>query len=82
MTYQDALDYLHIAENAYNAEAYDESAEIVRNLAYFVIRKDNGLSNQQREEIAEAVKRAIGRFTYCPDEAIWEDMCGLEDLFR
>ena len=35
MTYQDALDYLRIAENAYNVQAYSESAEIVEKLAYY-----------------------------------------------
>ena len=28
-TYQDAMEFLHIAENAFNVEAYKESAEIV-----------------------------------------------------
>ena len=70
MTYQDALDYLRIAENAYNVQAYSESAEIVEKLAYFAV------------EITEAVKQAIGRFTFCPDEYIWEKTCGLIDLFR
>lgn len=82
MTNQDALDYLRIAENAYNVQAYSESAEIVEKLAYFAIDRENGLSPQQRVEITEAVKQAIGRFTFCPDEYIWEKTCGLIDLFR
>ncbi len=82
MTYQDAQDFLHIAENAYNVGAYTESAEIVTKLVYFVIDRHNGLSAQQRANLAEAVKRSIGRFTYCPDEAIWEDTCALIDLFN
>lgn len=81
MTYQDALDYLRIAENAYNVQAYSESAEIVEKLAYFAVSRDNGLSPQQRIEITESVKRAISRFTFCPDECIWEETCGLIDLF-
>ena len=44
MTYQDALDYLRIAENAYNVQAYSESAEIVEKLAYFAVDIENGLS--------------------------------------
>lgn len=82
MTYQDAKDFLSIADNAYRVEAYDESAQIITRLAYFVIQKDNGLTTEQREELTSAVKRAIGRFTECPDECIWEDTCGLMDLFR
>lgn len=82
MTYKDAKDFLYIAENAYNIGAFAESAEIVRNLAFFVIDKGNGLSAEERQTLTEEVKRAIGRFTNCPDEAIWEDTCGLIDLFR
>lgn len=82
MTYKDAQDFLHIAENAYNAGEYTESAEIVRNLAFFVIDKGNALSATQRGTLTEEVKRAIGRFTNCTDEAIWEDTCGLIDLFN
>lgn len=81
MTYQDALDYLRIADNAYNVQAYTESAEIVGKLAYFAADKENGLSAQQRTEIIEAVKRAIGRFTFCLDECIWEETSSLMDLF-
>ena len=51
MTYQDALDYLRIAENAYNVQAYSESAEIVEKLAYFAVDIENGLSSQQRVKL-------------------------------
>lgn len=81
MIYQDALDYLHIAENAYNVGAYTESADIVRRLAYYAIDTRNGLTPNQRAEFAKAVQRAINRFSNCPDEAIWEEMCELGDLF-
>lgn len=57
MTYQDALEYLHIAENAYDAGAYAESADIVRKLAYYAIDKRGGdISEQQRADITLAVK--------------------------
>lgn len=82
MTYKDAKELLRIADNAFNAGAYVESAEIVEKLAYFVAnRKDNGLSAKQSDEITKTVKQAIGRFTFCPDESVWEEACGLMDLF-
>lgn len=82
MTFDDAKEYLHIAENAFNAGAYQESAQIVTRLAYFVIADDNSLTFSERRELTDGVKRAIGRFTESPDECTWEDMCGLGDLFR
>lgn len=82
MTFDDAKEYLHIAENAFNAGAYQESAQIVTRLAYFAADDSNGLTCSERRELTDGVKRAIGRFTECPDECTWEDMCGLEDLFR
>lgn len=81
MTYQEAIENLRIAEKAYNAGAYSESADIVRKIAYYAISRENGLTAEQRDEVTEAVKRAISSFTYCPDEAVWEDVCGLGDLF-
>lgn len=83
MTYEDAKEYLHIAENAYNVGAYSESADIVRQLAYFAVAKEGSpLTVEQRDEIIEQVKKAVSRFTFCPDECIWEDTCGLMDLFQ
>lgn len=82
MTYEDAKDFLHIAENAFQVGAYTESAQIVQRLAYFAINSENGLTSEQNEEIRKGVILAIGRFTDCPDESIWEDTCGLIDLFR
>lgn len=82
MTFDDAKEYLHIAENAFNAGAYQESAQIVTRLAYFVIADDNSLTADEKARLTAAVKLAIGRFTDCPDECIWEDMCGLGDLFK
>lgn len=82
MTYTDAKEFLRIASNAFDAGAYTESAQIVTRLAYFAADDSNGLTGSERRELTDGVKRAIGRFTECPDECTWEDMCGLEDLFR
>lgn len=81
MTYTDAKDYLRIADNAYNIEAYSEAAEIVEKVAY-AIAYDNEMPSQKREEIIHAVKEQIARFQFCPDECLWEDTSSLSDLFR
>lgn len=81
MTYTDAKDYLRIADNAYNIGAYNEAAEIVEKVSY-AIAYDTEMPSSEREEIIEAVKSQIGRFQFCPDECCWEDVSGLNDLFR
>lgn len=81
MTYTDAKEYLRIAENAYNIEAFSEAAEIVEKVAY-AIAYDKDMLPQQREEIIHAVKEQIARFQFCPDECCWEETSSLSDLFR
>ncbi len=81
MTYSDAKEYLHIAENAYSIEAYNEAAEIVDKVARS-IAFDTDMPEFQRTEIIERVKSLIARFKFCPDECCWEDVCGLYDLFQ
>ena len=36
----------------------------------------------QKAELTQIVKQAIGRFTFCPDECVWEETSALMDLFR
>lgn len=82
MNYQDAKEYLRIAENAFNVQAYDESAEIVEKVARYIAYEGDNLTAAQKAELTETVQRAIGRFTFCPDECLWEETCALMDLFR
>lgn len=82
MTYQDAKEYLRIADNALNVEAYTEAVEIVEKLTFFTINKDNGLNPAQNAEITDDVKKMIGRFTYANSEWAWEQTSGLLDLFE
>ncbi len=81
MTYIDAKEYLHIAENAYNIEAYKEAAEIVEKVA-LAMAFDTVMPANRRDEIIESVKSQIARFQFCPVECYWEDISGLSDLFR
>lgn len=80
--YQDAKDYLHIAENAFNAQAYQESAEIVENVARYVAYQGKSLTTAQRAELTKETQKAIGLFTFCPDECLWEETSALMDLFE
>lgn len=80
-TYQDAMDFLHIADNAFDAQAYDESAEIVQKVARYAAYESKGLSREQQATLTEAVQRLIGRFTFCPDECLWEEVSALSDMF-
>jgi hypothetical protein len=81
MTYTDAKEYLHIAENAYGVEAYAEAAEIVAKVAR-AVAFDTAMPKIQRDEIVNNVKSQIARFQFCPDEGCWEVVSELSDLFR
>lgn len=81
MTYSEAKELLRIAVNAYHIGAYDEALDIVSKVAYF-IAADKTLSDNERQELTEVIKRAIGMFTSCPDECCWEKSCGLMNLLR
>jgi hypothetical protein len=81
MTYTDAKEYLHIAENAYRIEAYTEAAEIVSKVAR-AVAFDTDMIEIQRDEIVKIVKSQIARFQFCPDECCWEDVSELSNLFR
>lgn len=82
--YKDAELSLRIADTAYRAEEYATAGDIVTEVAHFCVseRGKSVMSEAEREQLSAAVEAAIGRFTYCPDEAVWEDMTGLIDLFR
>lgn len=80
--YQDAKGYLRIAENAFNAQAYKESAEIVENVARYVAYHSKNLTTAQRSELTKETQKAISLFTFCPDECLWEEISALMDLFE
>jgi methionine aminopeptidase len=81
MTYTDAKEYLRIAENAYNIDAYTEAAEIVAKVAQ-AVAFDTDMPKIQRDEIAQSVKSQIARFQFCPDECCWEVVSELSNLFK
>ena len=82
MDYKDAIEYLRIAENAYNAEAFSESAEILEKVARYIAYDSENLSSEQRKELTDKTMAGIGRFHWCPDEALWEEVSALSDFFR
>jgi hypothetical protein len=81
MTFEDAKQFLHIADNAYNVEAYSQAAEILEKVAYAVAYKSE-MNPSQRKEISDIVKKQLGRFQFCPDECSWENVSGLTDLLK
>lgn len=82
MNYEDAMEYLRIAENAFDVQAYEEAAEITEKVAHYAAYGCEELSPEQKTALVDAVQRAIGRFTFCPDECLWEEISALSDLFR
>lgn len=81
-SFQDAKRLLLIAEKAFNDKAYQQSAEIVEDVARYAAYQSDGLTAGQKAELTQIVKQAIGRFTFCPDECVWEETSALMDLFR
>ena len=59
-----------------------QSAEIVEDVARYAAYQSDGLTAGQKAELTQIVKQAIGRFTFCPDECVWEETSALMDLFR
>lgn len=81
MKYEDAIEYLRIAENAFNIGAFSEAAQIVEKISY-AIAYNTDMPSQQRDELIHKVKGLIARFQFCPDECCWEETSSLSDLFR
>ena len=86
-SFQDAKSLLLTAEKAFNDKAYQQSAEIVEDVARYGAdpsppNQSDGLTAGQKAELTQIVKQAIGRFTFCPDECVWEETSALMDLFR
>ncbi len=84
-SFQDAKSLLLTAEKAFNDKAYQQSAEIVEDVARYAAYaayQSDGLTASQKAELTQIVKQAIGRFTFCPDECVWEETSALMDLFR
>lgn len=82
MNYTDAKEFLRIADMAYDAGDYQNAADIVERIARYAAYDSDGLTENELADLTHAVKRSIGRFTDCPDEAIWEEASALSDMFR
>lgn len=76
------MDFLRIAENAFNAGAYQESADIVEKVACYAAYSSDNLPAEQKETLTKEAQRAIALFTFCPDECLWEEISALSDMFR
>lgn len=76
------MEYLRIAECAYNAGAYEETYEIVENVARYTAFESDDLPHDKKAVLVKNVDRAMSRFSFCPDECLWEEMCILSDMFR
>ena len=85
-SFQDAKSLLLTAEKAFNDKAYQQSAEIVEDVARYAAYQSDGLTAGQKAELtlmvlAQTVISTLC-FTFCPDECVWEETSALMDLFR
>lgn len=81
MTYDDAQQFMHIAENAYRVGAYTEALEVLTRLAHYV-KRGEGMTPEQCTTLTRRVRNSIAEFSTCPDECAWEMACELTSLFE
>lgn len=82
--YDEAIEQLRLVTMTYNAGDFSDAFDMIYDLAYYVCRADtkSTIRADKLESLTEEVKRALGRFSFCEDEGIWEDASSLWELFR
>lgn len=82
--YEEAVERLRWVTMAYDAGDFSDAFDMMYDLAYYVSSADtkSTVPVERLEALTEEVKRALGRFSFCEDEGIWEDASSLWDLFR
>lgn len=83
-TYTEAREDLRNAVMAFNTKSYDIAFDMLEVLAYYVV-SDHAKSTVKPEDLLplrKEVERALGQFTFCENECLWEKASQLSDLFR
>ena len=83
-TYTEAREDLRNAIMAFNTKSYDIAFDMLEALAYYVV-SDHAKSTVKPEDLLplrKEVERALGQFTICGNECLWEKASQLSDLFR
>lgn len=82
--YTQAIGLLSEAKNHYNAGEYRSAYAAYESLAYFVCSERAGelITPGKLAELKDEIRREVGLFSFCSNEALYEKSCELLDLFR
>lgn len=82
--YTQATGLLSEAKNHYNAGDYRSAYAAYESLAYFVCSERVGelIAPGKLAELKDEIKRGVGLFAFCSNEALYEKSCELLDLFK
>lgn len=69
---------------AFNSGNFDLAYDTLEPLVHYVTsyKAREVLSDSQLQNLRNDLKKALARFTFCPDEAFWEESTQLYDLLR
>lgn len=81
-TYEDAMDYLRIAEQAYNAGAVEEAYDIMDNVADYTCNAGSNLPDERRGPLVCEMERVTRLTHYCPEEDMWEELRYLTEKYQ
>lgn len=82
-TYDEALELLQEAREAYRCGEYREALRIYRELAHWVTssRARGSVPAEQLQPLMRDVRREIAGYQNCDDEYAWESASSLQTLF-
>lgn len=82
--YTQAIGLLSEAKNHYNAGDYRSAYAAYESLAYFVCseRAEVLIDQEKLAELKDNIRRGVGLFAFCSNEALYEKSCELLDLFK
>lgn len=82
--YTQAIGLLSEAKNHYNAGDYRSAYAAYESLAYFVCseRAEDLIDQEKLAELKDNIRRGVGLFAFCSNEALYEKSCELLDLFK
>lgn len=83
-TYTEACEDLRNAVMAFNTKSYNTAFDMLESLAYYVVseRAKSTVKSEDLLPLRKEVARALGQFTFCGNECLWEKASQLSYLFR
>ena len=82
-SFEEAVDLLHEAQEAYRNDECSEALSKYYDLAYWVTSTHarNSVPAEQLVEFARKVRRGVAGYQNCESECLWEKASSLMDIF-